>query len=141
MSDGFTKEERAAMKERTKELKAEERLSKSREDGEKDLLEKIGQMPEAEREIAMKIHEIVKSVAPELLPKTWYGMPAYAASNGKIVCFFQCASKFGVRYSTLGFQEQANLDEGAMWPNAYALTVVTPEEEKRIAALVKRAIS
>ena len=134
---GFTDEERAAMKERARELKAEGKQA----DGESDVLAKIREMPEPDRTIATRIHAIVKSSAPSLSPKTWYGMPAYAARDGKVVCFFQSAQKFKSRYSTFGFSDQAKLDEGAMWPVAFALEELTATEEKRIAALVKKAVS
>ena len=139
-TQGFTDEERAAMKERAKELKAEERANKNRAVGESDLLAKIAEMPEADRAMAARLHEIISASAPDLWPKTWYGMPAYAR-DGKIVCFFQSAQKFNTRYATLGFQHDANLDEGAMWPTAFALMDLTATEEERIVALVKRAIS
>lgn len=132
---GFTKEERAAMKERAKELKAE----KERTDWESALLEKIAEMPEADRVIGERIHAIVKANAPGLTPKLWYGMPAYAR-DGKIVCFFQAADKFGSRYSTFGFNDTANLDEGELWPTAFAVKSLTPAVEKEIAALVKKAV-
>ena len=139
-SKGFTDQERAAMKERAKELKAEERANKKKADGEKDLLEKIAEMPEPEREMATRLHELITTVAPDLWPKTWYGMPAYA-KDGKVVCFFQSAEKFGSRYATLGFSDTANLDEDAMWPTAFALKELTSTEEERISALVKKAVS
>jgi len=139
-SDGFTAEEKAAMKERAKELKAEARANKKREEGEKDLLEKVAEMPEPDRGMAKRIHELVIENAPDLWPKTWYGMPAYAM-DGKVVCFFQSAAKFNARYATFGFNDTANLDEGAMWPTAFALKELTPSEEKRIVALVKKAVS
>jgi uncharacterized protein YdhG (YjbR/CyaY superfamily) len=139
-SRGFTDEERAAMKERAREQQAEARANKDRTDGESDVLAKIAEMPEPDRTIAMRIHEIIKASAPVLMPKTWYGMPAYA-KNGKIVCFFQTAQKFKTRYATLGFNDAANLDEGSMWPVAFALTELTPAEEARISALVKKAVS
>ncbi len=139
-SKGFTDEERAAMKERAKELKAEERANKNRADGESDLLAKIAEMPEADRAMAARIHEIIKVSAPDLSPKTWYGMPAYA-KDGKIVCFFQSAAKFNARYATLGFNDTANLDEGAMWPTSFALKELTDAEEERISALVRKAVS
>ena len=132
---GFTREERAAMKERAKELKAE----KERTDWESALLEKIAEMPEADRVIGERIHAIVKANAPVLTPKLWYGMPAYAR-DGKIVCFFQAAEKFGTRYSTFGFNDTANLDEGELWPTAFAVKQLTPAVEKEIAALVKKAV-
>ena len=139
-AQGFTDEERAAMKERAKEMKAEARANKNRADGESDLLAKIAEMPEPERSMATRLHAIITANAPMLSPKTWYGMPAYA-KDGKIVCFFQSAQKFNTRYATLGFQHDANLDEGAMWPTAFALMDLTATEEERIVALVKRAIS
>jgi len=139
-TDIWTDDERAAMKERAKEMKAEARANKDRAAGEKDLLEKIAEMPEPERAMAARLHEIVTASAPELMPKTWYGMPAYAR-DGKVVCFFQSAQKFGSRYATLGFNDTANLDEGAMWPTAFALKELTAAEEARIRALVKKAVS
>ena len=139
-SDGFTAAERAAMKERAKELKAEERASKDKAAGESDVLAKIAEMSEADRIIATRLHKIIKAVAPELAPKTWYGMPAYA-KDGKVVCFFQSADKFKVRYATLGFGETANLDDGAMWPTAFALKQLTDAEAETISALVKQAAS
>ncbi len=138
---GFTDAERAAMKERAKELKAEARATKKKEDGEKDLLAKIAEMPEPDRAIATRVHEIVTANAPDLFPKTWYGMPAYANADGKVVCFFQAADKFDTRYATFGFNDTANLDEGPMWPTAFALKELTAAEEERIAALVKKAVS
>ncbi len=138
---GFTDEEQAAMKERAKELKAEARANKKKEDGENDLLEKVAEMPESDRVMAERLHEIIKANAPDLFPKTWYGMPAYANEDGKVVCFFQSADKFKARYATLGFNDVANLDEGAMWPTAFALKELTPAEEEKIVALVKKAIS
>ena len=139
-SKGFTAEERAAMKERARELKAEERVSKDRAAGEKDLLAKIAEMPQSDRVMAEKLHEIVQANAPDLMPKTWYGMPAYA-KGGKVVCYFTSADKFKSRYATFGFNDEANLDEGAMWPTSFALKKVTPAEEKKIRALVKKAVS
>lgn len=139
-SEGFTAEERAAMKARAKELKAEARATKSRAEGESAVQEAIAALPDADRAIAERLHEIVKASAPELAPKTWYGMPAYAR-DGKIVCFFQSAQKFGSRYATLGFNDDATLDEGDMWPTAFALKALTPEVEAKIAALVTRAVS
>ncbi|GJM42298.1 MAG: hypothetical protein DHS20C20_25800 [Ardenticatenaceae bacterium] len=136
----FTDEEQAAMKERAKELKAEARANQKREDGEKELLAKIAEMREPERVMATRLHEIILEAAPALWPKTWYGMPAYAI-DGKVVCFFQSADKFKSRYATLGFSDQANLDEGAMWPTAFALKELTPTEEARIIVLVKKAVS
>lgn len=137
-SKGFTDEERAAMKTRAQELKAEARASKSKADGESDVLAKIAEMPEPERTMARRLHEIITASAPALTPKTWYGMPAYAR-DGKIVCFFQSAQKFNTRYATLGFNDTANLDEGAMWPVAYALKELTAAEEATISALVQKA--
>ncbi len=139
-TQGFTAEERAAMKERAKELKAEERANKNREEGERDVLAKIAEMTEPDRALATRFHEIVTANAPDLSPKTWYGMPAYAR-DGKIVCFFQSAQKFDARYATLGFNDTANLDEGTMWPTSFALTELTAAEEERIVALVKKAVS
>ncbi len=135
-SKGFTAEERAAMKERAQELKAEAR----RADGEQALLAKIAEMPRADRDLAERLHAIVRASAPDLSPKTWYGMPAYARDD-KIVCFFQSADKFKARYATLGFNDAANLDDGAMWPTAFALKKLTAADEKKIAALVKKAVS
>jgi uncharacterized protein YdhG (YjbR/CyaY superfamily) len=139
-SKGFTDEERAAMKERARELKAEARANKDRAAGESAVLAKIAEMPEADRTMAERLHAIIKASAPALLPKTWYGMPAYA-KDGKIVCFFQSADKFKSRYATLGFNDAANLDEGAMWPTSFALKELTAAEEARIGALVKKAVS
>ena len=139
-SKGFTAEERAAMRERAKELKAEERANKNRAAGESAVLAKIAEMAEPDRAMAERLHEIVKASAPALSPKTWYGMPAYA-KDGKVVCHFQGAEKFGTRYATLGLSDQANLDEGAMWPTSFALKELTATEEARIGALVKRAVS
>ncbi len=140
-ADGFTDEERAAMKERTRELKAEARTSKNREAGESDLLAKIAEMPEPERGMATRLHALVTANAPALMPKTWYGMPAYANEDGKVVCFFQSAAKFGARYATFGFNDVANLDDGPMWPVSYALRELTAEGEAKISALVKQAVS
>jgi len=140
-SQGFTDEERAAVKERAKELKAEARANKNRAEGESDVLAAIAAMQEPDRSIAKRIHAIIKDSAPGLLPKTWYGMPAYANPDGKVVCFFQTAQKFNTRYSTFGFNDSANLDEGSMWPVAFALKKLTATEEARIAALVKKAAS
>jgi len=138
-SKGFTDDEKAAMKERVKELKAEERTKNDRAAGEKDLLAKIAEMKGSDRAMAKQIHEILKANAPALMPKTWYGMPAYADKDGKVVCFFQSAAKFGARYATFGFNDSANLDEGVMWPTAFALKKLTSTEEKKLAALVKKA--
>src|SRR5918998_3165201 len=139
-SEGFTDEERAAMRERAKELKAEARANKKKAEGESDLLAKIAEMQQPDRAMAERLHKIVKASAPALSPKTWYGMPAYA-KDGKVVCFFQSAEKFQSRYATLGFSDEANLDEGAMWPTSFALKELTATEEARISALVKRAVS
>ena len=139
-SKGFTAEERAAMKARAQELKAEARAAKNRADGERDVLAAIVAMKGQDRALAKRVHEIVKANAPDLWPKTWYGMPAYAR-EGKVVCFFKSAAKFNSRYATLGFEEAAKLDEGAMWPTSFALTELTAADEKRIAALVKKAVS
>jgi uncharacterized protein YdhG (YjbR/CyaY superfamily) len=139
-SKGFTAEERAAMRERANELKAEARASKSREAGERALLEKIAEMPEPDRSMAERFHAIVTAAAPDLWPKTWYGMPAYATKEGKVVCFFTAASKFKERYATFGFNAEANLDDGNMWPTSFALTKLTATEEAKIAALVKKAV-
>jgi uncharacterized protein YdhG (YjbR/CyaY superfamily) len=133
---GFTDEERAAMKERAQELKA----AAKKVDGENAVLAKIAEMSEPDRSMARRIHEIIKASAPALSPKTWYGMPAYADKDGKVVCFFQSAQKFNTRYATFGFTDAANLDEGAMWPVAFALKELTVAEETRIRALVKRAV-
>lgn len=138
---GFSDAERAAMKERAKELKAEARMAKNRAEGEKAVLEKLNEMPEADRIIGERIHEIVTETAPSLMPKTWYGMPAYANEEGKVVCFFTAASKFDERYATFGFNPAANLDDGPMWPTSFAITELTPAVEKRIAELVKKAVS
>jgi uncharacterized protein YdhG (YjbR/CyaY superfamily) len=133
-SQGFTDEERAAMKEHLQELKS------GKTDGESAVLAKIAEMPEPDRAISERLHAIIKASAPALSPKLWYGMPAYA-KDGKVVCFFQSAAKFKTRYATFGFQHEANLDEGAMWPTAFALKELTAAEEVRIAALVKKAVS
>ena len=140
-SRGLTAEERAAMKERLKELKAEERMNKDRAAGEKALLEKIAEMPESDRAMAKRLHEIIKDSAPALSPKTWYGMPAYANREGKVVCYFTAADKFKSRYATFGFNDDANLDEGHMWPTSFALTKLTAAEEAKIGKLVKKAVS
>jgi uncharacterized protein YdhG (YjbR/CyaY superfamily) len=132
----FSAEERAAMRERAKELKA----AANREESEKALLEKIAEMPKADRDLAEKVHEIVTANAPGLTPKTWYGMPAYADDNGKAVCFFRSADKFKSRYATLGFSDLANLDDGAMWATDFALTKIGAAEEKRITELVRTAV-
>jgi len=139
-SKGFTAEERAAMRERARELKAEARASKNRADGERDLLAKIAELPDPDRTMAERLHAIVTEAAPDLWPKTWYGMPAYA-KDGKVVCYFTPASKFNSRYATFGFNDDANLDEGAMWPTSFALKKLTRAEEATITALVKKAVS
>ncbi|MFN2488183.1 MAG: iron chaperone [Actinomycetota bacterium] len=133
---GFTAEERAAMKERAHELKAEARKA----DGESALLAKIAEMPKKDRAMGERLHAIITASAPALSPKTWYGMPAYA-KDGKVLCFFQSADKFNTRYATFGFTEEANLDKGAMWPVSFALKELTAAEERKIAALVKKAVS
>jgi uncharacterized protein YdhG (YjbR/CyaY superfamily) len=138
-SKGFTPEERAAMKERAQELKAEARASKSRADGEADLLAKIAEMSPSDRTIAKRLHAIVTANAPDLVPRTWYGMPAYAR-DGKVVCFFQAADKFKARYATFGFNDSANLDDGDMWPTAFALKKLSAADETKIAKLVKKAV-
>ena len=136
-SVGFSAEERAAMKEHAAELKAAARGA----DGEKQVLAAIAKMPEPDRTMGKRLHELIKASGPNLSPKTWYGMPAYADKDGKIVCFFQSAQKFNARYATFGFNDTANLDEGAMWPTSFALKELTATEEAKISALVKRAVS
>ena len=138
-SEGFTDEERAAMRERAKELKAEARANKNRAEGERAVLAKIAEMAEPDRAMAERLHEVLKASAPALWPKTWYGMPAYADEDGKVVCFFQSAEKFGARYASLGSSDKANLDEGALWPTSFALKELSAAEEAKIGALVKRA--
>jgi uncharacterized protein YdhG (YjbR/CyaY superfamily) len=139
-SKGFTDEERAAMKERAQELKAARSGPRAgKADGESDVLAKIAEMPEADRAMAERLHAIIKTSAPALSPRTWYGMPAYA-KDGNVVCFFQSAQKFKARYATFGFSDKANLDQGAMWPTSFALKGLTPAEEKKIVALVKKAV-
>ena len=138
----FTQEERAAMKERARELKANGRRgAKKKADGEADVLAKIAAMPPPDRAMATRLHAIVKASAPDLSPKTWYGMPAYARADGKVVCFYQSAQKFKTRYATFGFSEKANLDDGSFWPVAFALKKLTAAEEKKIVALLKKAVS
>ena len=139
-SKGFTDAERAAMKARAQELKAEERASRNRAEGERDVLAAIAAMKEPDRAMAKRLHAIIEATAPALSPKTWYGMPAYA-KDGKVVCFFQSAQKFSSRYATFGFSDEANLDEGALWPTSFALKDLTAAEEAKIAALVKKAVS
>ncbi len=129
------------MKARAKELKAEARANKKKEEGESDVLAQIAEMPEPDRTMAQRLHAIIRASAPALSPKTWYGMPAYANKDGKVVCYFTAASKFNSRYATFGFNDDANLDEGAMWPTSYALKKLTAAEEARIVALVKKAVS
>ena len=141
-SEGFTDEERAAIKERAQELRTTARRGSraAKADGESDVLAKIAEMPESDRAIAERLHALITASAPGLSPKLWYGMPAYA-KDGKVVCFFQSAHKFKTRYATLGFNDSANLDEGAMWPTAFALTQLTADDEARITALLKKAVS
>jgi uncharacterized protein YdhG (YjbR/CyaY superfamily) len=139
-AEGFTAEERAAMKERAQELKAAGRNRRA-EDDERAVLAKIAEMPEPDRTMAERLHAIIKASVPDLSPKTWYGMPAYANKDGKVVCYFTPASKFNLRYATFGFTDTANLDDGSMWPTSFALKELTPDAEARIAALVKRAVS
>ncbi len=136
-STGFSAAEKAAMKERAAELKAE----KNKEDGEKILLAKVAQMKGKDRAMAKRVHEIVTATAPSLLPKTWYGMPAWANKDGKVVCYFQDAAKFKSRYATFGFSDLANIDAGTMWPSSFALLELTPADEKKLARLVKKAVS
>ena len=139
-SKGFTDEERAAMKARAQELKAEGRANKNKADGERAVLATLAQMPETDRALGERLHAIIRASAPSLVPRLWYGMPAYSR-EGKIVCFFQGASKFKTRYATLGFMHEAKLDEGAMWATAFALKGLTATEEARISALVRKAVS
>jgi uncharacterized protein YdhG (YjbR/CyaY superfamily) len=139
-SKGFTAEERAAMKARARELKAEARVEQNRAEGERAVLAAIAEMQGSDRTMAKRLHAIVTASAPDLMPKTWYGMPAYA-KEGKIVCFFQSAAKFKSRYATLGFNDEANLDEGTMWPTSFALKELAAAEEAKIKALVKKAVS
>jgi len=139
-SKTFTEEERAAMKEHAKEMRAEARGNRNKADGESDVLEAIASMKEPDRAIAKRLHALFRATAPELSPRTWYGMPAYA-KEGKVLCFFQSAQKFKTRYGTFGFSDAANLDEGAMWPVAFALKQLTPTEETRIKALLQKAVS
>ncbi len=140
-SDGFSAEERAAMKERAAELRAEGKKGAKKADGLEALLDKIAEMAPNDRELAERVHVTVTETAPELLPKTWYGMPAYTDADGKVVVFFQDSGKFNYRYSTIGFQDAANLDDGDMWPVSFALTAWSPAVKKRVAALVKAAVS
>jgi uncharacterized protein YdhG (YjbR/CyaY superfamily) len=137
---GWTAEERAAMKEHAEELKARKKGGKDKPDGESQVQAKIAEMPEPDRSLAKRIHALVLETAPDLAPRTFYGMPAYA-KDGKLICFFQPAAKFKARYSTLGFEDNADLDEGTMWPTSFAITKLTPENEARIAELVRKAVS
>jgi uncharacterized protein YdhG (YjbR/CyaY superfamily) len=139
-SKGFTDEEKAAMQERSRELKAESRRDAKAADGERDMLEKIADMPESDRVMAERLHALVKANAPHLAARTWYGMPAYT-KDGKVVCFFKSAEKFKSRYATFGFEEEANIDEGAMWPTSFALTKLTAAGEKKLGELVRKAAS
>ncbi len=141
IKSGFSKEEKAAMKERARELKAEARANKNRKEGEREALAAIAEMEEQDRLMAERLHGIITSAVPELMPKTWYGMPAYANSDGKVICFFQAASKFNARYATFGFQHDANLDEGDMWATSFALIDLSSAIEKQIIALMKKAVS
>jgi uncharacterized protein YdhG (YjbR/CyaY superfamily) len=138
-SKGFSDEEKAAMQERARELKAEERMKKDKAAGENAVLEKIAAMPEPDRSMAARLHEIIKTSAPSLRPKTWYGMPAYANADGKVICFFQNAQKFNARYATLGFNDDAKLDDGMIWPTSFAIKELTPSVEARVSELVKKA--
>ncbi|HET7495857.1 MAG TPA: DUF1801 domain-containing protein [Candidatus Limnocylindrales bacterium] len=138
-SDSFSAEEKAAMRERARELKAEAKSRDARAEGERDLLAKIAEMPAPDRAMAERLHELISAAAPGLAPKTWYGMPAYAR-DGKLVCFFKAAAKFNSRYATFGFEEEARIDDGSMWPTSYALTKLTRADEERITELVKRAV-
>lgn len=140
-STGWTDDEKAAMRERAKEMKAEARAGKNRAEGEKAVLAAIAQMKDPDRSMGKRLHEIVTAAAPSLMPKTWYGMPAYADADGKVICFFQAAGKFNVRYATFGFQPDAKLDEGNMWAASFALIKLTAAEEAKIIALVKKAVS
>lgn len=140
-SQGFSEEEKAAMQNRAQELKAEARANKNKAEGESAALAAIAAMPEPDRAMAKRLHEIIKASAPKLSPKTWYGMPAYANQDGKVLCFFQAADKFKARYATFGFNDDAKLDEGTMWPTSWALKKLTDDDEVKIAALVKKAVS
>jgi len=140
-SDGFSEAERSAMRARAQELKAQGRSGQKKADNERAVLDAIAEMPDADRGLAERIHALVTSHAPELLPKTWYGMPAYANTAGKVVCFFQGAAKFDARYSTLGFNDAATLDDGPMWPASFAIVEWTPAVEKKVVALIKAAVS
>ena len=138
-SKGFSADEKAAMRERAKELKAESRSKADRADGERDLLAKIAEMPPADRDMAERLHKRIAAVAPELMPRTWYGMPAYY-KDGKVMCFFKAAAKFESRYATFGFEESATIDDGSMWPTSYALEQLNDDSAKAIAELVKKAL-
>jgi uncharacterized protein YdhG (YjbR/CyaY superfamily) len=140
-SEGFSEAERAAMKERAQELKAQGRGGQKKADNEQAALDAIADMPDADRSLAERIHALVTANAPDLLPKTWYGMPAYANADGKVVCFFKAAAKFDGRYAVLGFEDAASLDEGPMWPVVFAIVEWTPAVEKKVAALVKTAVA
>lgn len=140
-TQGFSDQEKAAMRERAKELKMEARMNKNRAEGENAVLSAIAAMEEPDRSMATRIHEIIKANAPTLFAKTWYGMPAYANKDGDVICFFQNKQKFNARYATIGFNDKANLDEGSMWPTSFALMALTAAEEERIAALVRKAVS
>ncbi len=139
-ADGWTDEERAAMKEHAKEFKAAAKRGAAKADGEADVLAKIAEMPASDRAMAKKIHEVVKANGPDLIPRTWYGMPAYAKDD-KVLCFFQAADKFKARYATFGFNDVANLDDGSMWPTSWAMTKLTAADAQRIGDLVKKAVS
>ena len=139
-SKGFSADEKAAMRERARELKAESRANADRADGERDLLAKIAAMPASDRKMAERLHALITATAPQLAPKTWYGMPAWT-KDGKLVCFFKAAAKFDSRYATFGFEEHAKLDDGSMWPTSWAITKLTPADEAKIGALVKKAAS
>jgi uncharacterized protein YdhG (YjbR/CyaY superfamily) len=141
VSDGFSAAERAAMKERAQELKAQGRSGQKKADNERAVLDAIAEMPAADRTIAERIHALVTANAPELLPKTWYGMPAYANADGKVVCFYKAAAKFEGRYAVLGFEDAANLDESPMWPVVFAIVEWTPAVEKKVGALIKSAVA
>jgi len=140
-SDGFSTEERAAMRARAQELKAQGRAGQKKADNESAVLDAIAEMPDADRTLAERIHALVTASAPELLPKTWYGMPAYADTDGKLVCFFKAASKFEGRYAMLGFEDAAALDDGPMWPVVFAIVEWTPAVEKKLVSLVKTAVA
>jgi uncharacterized protein YdhG (YjbR/CyaY superfamily) len=139
-TDGFSSEEKAAMKARAQELKAQSRASKNRADGEKALLAAIAEMKDPDRALATRLHELVSAAAPALLPKTWYGMPAWVNADGKTICFFQAASKFGTRYATFGFQPDAKLDDGGIWATSFAILELNPKIEAQVTALVKKSL-